>query len=108
MLHGTGNLAGLAEMPGVSAPMADGAFYQMATLPVLDAEDFVRFMLAEFSLDGETTMVSPAAGFYLDPHRGRDQIRIACVLGVEPLRRALTCLAGALEAYTAAHPDRMK
>lgn len=100
--------AALAQMPGVSAPMADGAFYQMATLPVLDAEDFVRFMLAEFSLDGETAMVSPAAGFYLDPHRGRDQIRIACVLDLEPLGRALRCLAGALRAYADRHPDRMK
>lgn len=98
----------LAAIPGVEAPMADGAFYQMATLPVLDAEDFVRFMLAEFTLDGETTMVSPAAGFYLDPHRGRDQIRIACVLDLEPLQRALSCLAGALLAYAAAYPDRMK
>ena len=37
--------------------------------------------------------------------RGLDQIRIACVLGLDSLRAALRCLAEGLRAYLVAHPD---
>lgn len=95
----------LATIPGVHAPPAEGAFYQMATLPVRDASRFVRFLVEEFSCEGETVLVTPASGFYLDPNRGLDQIRIACVLGLDSLRAALRCLAEGLRAYLVAHPD---
>jgi aspartate aminotransferase len=94
----------LATIPGVHAPPAEGAFYQMATLPVRDASRFVRFMLEDFSHEGQTVLVTPAAGFYLDPARGVDQIRIACVLDLDSLRAALTCLREGLTAYVSAHP----
>lgn len=95
----------LATIPGVHAPAAEGAFYQMATLPVQDAARFVRFLVEEFSHEGQTVLVTPAAGFYLDASRGGDQIRIACVLGIEPLRAALACLREGLAAFLAAHPE---
>ena len=95
----------LAQMEGVVAPPAEGAFYQMATLPVRDASAFVRFLVESFDLDGHTVLVTPAAGFYLDPNRGHDQIRIACVLGGRDLEIAMRCLAAGLTAYKTAHPE---
>ena len=77
----------------------EGAFYQMARLPVDDAEGFVRFMLESFDLDGETTMVAPAAGFYATPDRGLDEVRIAYVLNERDLARAMEVLEAGLSAY---------
>jgi aspartate aminotransferase len=91
----------LAKIPGVSAPMAQGAFYQMATLPVDDAEAFTRFLLSEFDDCGETTMVAPANGFYLGAGLGRNQVRLACVLQVPVLVRAIEILGKGLAAYSA-------
>jgi aspartate aminotransferase len=44
-------------------------------------------------------MMAPAAGFYRDPDLGRNQVRMAYVLKIEDLERALTVLEKALEAY---------
>lgn len=95
----------LAGMKDVHAPPAEGAFYQMATLPVRDAAGFVRFMVERFEYEGHTTLVTPAAGFFLDPSRGQDQIRIACVLGDPDLDIAMTCIERGLDAYRAAFPN---
>jgi aspartate aminotransferase len=64
-----------------------------------DSEHFVKFMLNEFDLDGETTMVAPAAGFYATPGVGHDEIRIAYVLEDAKLVRAVEVLKAGLEAY---------
>ena len=76
-----------------------GAFYTVATLPVDSAEEFCRWCLAEFSYEGETVMMAPAAGFYTPPGAGINQVRIAYVLKKEDLERALFILRKALEAY---------
>ena len=91
------------EIPGVYAPMPYGAFYTVAELPVEDAEDFARWMLSEFRLDGQTTMVTPAASFYKTPGTGRNHVRIAYVLEVPELRKALHVLAEGLSAYRKKH-----
>ena len=86
-------------------PTPYGAFYTVAELPVEDAEDFVRWMLNEFRIDGATTMVTPAASFYKTPGVGRNHVRIAYVLEVPALRKALTILAEGLAEYQKLHPD---
>jgi aspartate aminotransferase len=90
---------GLTRIPGVFLRKPEGAFYFVARLPVDDAEEFARFLLSEFSLDGTTVMVAPAAGFYATRGLGRDEVRIAYVLKREDLERAVAVLAAALPAY---------
>ena len=92
-------IKGLNSIPGVYSPMPHGAFYTLASLPVADAEDFCRWCLTEFRMNGETLMMAPAAGFYRDPDLGRNQVRLAYVLKKEDLQRCLMLLRGALKAY---------
>ena len=92
-------IKGLNSIPGVYSPMPHGAFYTVASLPVADAEDFCRWCLTDFRLDGETVMMAPAAGFYRNPDLGRNQVRLAYVLKKEDLQRALMLIRGALKAY---------
>ena len=92
-------IKGLNEIPGVYSPMPEGAFYTVASLPVEDTEDFCRWLLTDFRLDGETVMMAPAAGFYSTPGLGKNQVRMAYVLKEEDLAKALKVLRAALEAY---------
>ena len=92
---------GLTKIPGLFLRMPEGAFYFVARLPVDDAEAFTRFMLSEFSHEGHTVMVSPAAGFYVTPGRGKDEVRIAYVLKCDDLERAVVVLAAGIAAYRA-------
>jgi len=92
-------VAALAAMPGVLVRKPEGAFYICARLPVDDANAFAEWLLKDFALDGETVMVAPADGFYATPGLGRDEVRIAYVLEVPLLERAMKCLAAALVAY---------
>ena len=92
-------IKGLNEIPGVYSPMPEGAFYTVASLPVEDAEDFCRWLLTDFRLNGETVMMAPAAGFYCTPGLGKNQVRMAYVLKREDLAQALTILRSALAAY---------
>ena len=89
----------LAKMPGITVRKPEGAFYLCARLPVDDAQRFAEFLLRDFDRDGETVMVAPANGFYATPGLGTDEIRIAYVLGEEPLARSMCILIDALEAY---------
>ena len=89
----------LAAVDGIVVHRPQGAFYQMARLPVADSEAFVRFMLDEFSLDGATTMVTPGGGFYATPGAGIDEVRIAYVLNTDALRHAMQILVAGLEAF---------
>lgn len=90
---------GLNRIPGVYSPIPMGAFYTMARLPVDDAEEFCAWCLRDFDYEGETVMMAPAAGFYMTPGAGRDEVRIAYVLNKDDLNRALFVLKKALEAY---------
>lgn len=89
----------LNSIPGVYAPTPKGAFYAIASLPVEDAEDFTRWMLTDFSLDGATAMVTPIASFYKNPECGKNQIRVAYVLEVSQMEKALDILAAGLKEY---------
>jgi aspartate aminotransferase len=98
-------ISGLNDIPGVFAPLPRGAFYTMARLPVDDADRFCEWMLAEFSHTPEgsdtpsTVMMAPGSGFYTDPARGRDEVRIAYGLNKGDIAAALEVLARALESY---------
>ncbi len=90
---------GLQSIPGVVAYKPQGAFYITVKLPIKDCDHFVTWMLSEFNLDGETVMVAPGSGFYSTPGKGQDEVRIAYVLEVEKIKRALVVLRAGLEKY---------
>ena len=90
---------GLNRIPGVYSPIPMGAFYTVARLPVDDAEKFCAWCLTDFDYEGETIMMAPASGFYSTPGMGRDEVRIAYILNKEDLKKAITVLEKALEAY---------
>jgi len=90
---------GLNSIEGVVCPKPKGAFYCIAELPVENAEDFAQWILEDFSYLGETLMVAPAQGFYSTPNIGKKQVRLAYVLNVEELKKAVAILKEALLAY---------
>ncbi|PKK90532.1 MAG: aspartate aminotransferase [Candidatus Wallbacteria bacterium HGW-Wallbacteria-1] len=90
---------GLRAIEGVYCNKAPGAFYSMARLPIDDSENFARWLLSDFSHQGETVMVSPAPGFYATPGRGKQEIRIAYVLNTLDLTRAMELLGLAIQKY---------
>ena len=90
---------GLNKIPGVYSPIPMGAFYTVARLPIDDSDKFCAWCLSEFNYEGETVMMAPASGFYTDPNKGRNEVRIAYVLKKTDLQRALFILGKALEAY---------
>ena len=89
----------LSKIPGVVAHAPEGGFYLLAKLPVSDAEDFAQFMLTDFSHEGATTFVAPAAGFYMHREAGQSTIRIAFVLKESDTRQAIRVLAEGLIAH---------
>lgn len=89
----------LNAMPGVYSPVPYGAFYTVAELPIDNSEAFAKWLLTEFRMNGETVMVTPAASFYRTPGVGQNQVRIAYVLEVPELKKAMAILAAALKAY---------
>jgi len=89
----------LMKIPGVVCKKPKGAFYVTVKLPVDDIEDFLIFMLNEFSDNGETVMFAPAGDFYVNPNRGMDKMRIAYVLNAEEMRRSVELIRLGLEAY---------
>jgi aspartate aminotransferase len=94
----------IESIPGVVALRPSGAFYTVARLPVEDADDFARWLLEEYELDGETVMLAPANGFYATPGMGKDEVRIAFVLAVPAMRRSMEILRRALDRYPGATP----
>lgn len=90
---------GLNEIPGVYSPLPMGAFYTVVSLPVPDAEEFCKWCLREFSYNGTTVFMAPAAGFYTIEDKPLNQVRMAYVLKLEDLQGALEALRAALEAY---------
>ncbi|HOZ36738.1 MAG TPA: pyridoxal phosphate-dependent aminotransferase [bacterium] len=90
----------LKKIPGIFYNQPQGAFYQVIALPINDAEDFIRFMLADFDYQKKTVWVSPMADFYITPGLGKNEIRLAYVVEVEKLREAVEILGKGLEEYT--------
>lgn len=90
---------GINRIPGCYSPIPMGAFYTVAKLPVDDADRFCEWCLRDFSYEGQTVFMAPASGFYTTPGRGRDEVRLAYVIKIEELEKALLVLEKALEAY---------
>ena len=89
----------LNAMPGVFCPNPGGAFYAMASLPIDDSDVFCQWLLESFSYEGETVMLAPATGFYSTPGLGKNEVRLAYVLNVESIHKAMDCLQAALAQY---------
>jgi len=89
----------LNKMPGVFCPNPGGAFYAMARLPVDDADTFCQWLLESFSHNDQTVMLAPGSGFYGSPGLGTNEVRLAYVLNVDDLNRAMDCLEQALKQY---------
>lgn len=89
----------LNAMPGVFCPNPGGAFYAMARLPIDDCDKFCQWLLESFSHEGQTVMLAPASGFYGTRGLGSDEVRLAYVLNVDDLNKAMDCLEKALEVY---------
>jgi aspartate aminotransferase len=92
----------LNKIDGVFCPKPSGAFYCIARLPIDNADKFCQWLLEKFSFENETVMLAPATGFYSNSDLGTDEVRIAYVLKIEDLKRAMKCLEVALKIY----PDR--
>ena len=80
-----------------SNPM--GAFYSILKLPLNNSEKFSKFLLTDFSHNGQTVMLAPAGGFYTSPNLGKDEVRIAFVLNSEKLLKAIKIIGLALKEY---------
>jgi aspartate aminotransferase len=89
----------LNKIPGVYCPKPKGAFYTVVRLPVDDADKFARWLLEEFEYNNQTVMVAPASGFYSTPGSGKNEVRIAYVLKIDDLRKAMLTLTEALKVY---------
>ena len=89
----------LRKIPGVVVEEPMGAFYLMASLPVDNSDKFQRWLLEEFSDDGDTVMFAPGAPFYETPGKGINEVRIAYVLKQEDLERAMDVLAKGIVTY---------
>jgi aspartate aminotransferase len=89
----------LNKIEGVQVAKPKGAFYCIAQLPIKNSDAFAKWLLESFDVDGETVMVAPAAGFYSTPGVGLNQIRIAYVLNIDSLKRAVYIIKEALKVY---------
>ena len=92
-------IKGINAMPGCFVPMPKGAFYSVARLPIDDSDRFCKWLLEEFSYNGETVMLAPATGFYHTKGKGTDEVRVSYCLNISDLRKALKCLEEALKVY---------
>lgn len=89
----------LNSMPGVYCPRPKGAFYSVVKLPIDDSDRFAQWLLQDFSHDNQTVMIAPATGFYFTPGAGKNEARVAYVLKIDDLRKAMETLAEALKVY---------
>jgi len=92
-------IARLKNIEGVIYNIPGGAFYAMAKLPVKNAEDFCQWLLEEFSFNGKTIMMAPAAGFYATEGLGQSEVRFAYVLNTDEINLAMDCLEEGLKQY---------
>ena len=89
----------LSSMKNVQCYLPKGAFYCFAKFPIKNAEHFCQWLLEEFEYNGQTVMLSPGAGFYATDGLGKDEVRIAFVLDVKKLQKAMDCLEEGLKQY---------
>ena len=93
----------LMRIPGIHCIMPQGAFYLMVSFPVDDIEDFARWLLTDFNVNGETTMIAPGPGFYATPGKGKMEARIAYVLKIADLEKSIRVIKEGLDCYKRGH-----
>jgi len=91
------------RIPGCFCRKPSGAFYFMGTFPVDDIEDFCRWLLTDFAYENQTVMMAPGPGFYASEGAGKNQARIAYVLKVDKLIKAMAALEHGLAEYQKTH-----
>lgn len=89
----------LSNIPGVLVTKPQGAFYIMASLPVDDTHKFQNWLLTSFDDNGDTVMFAPGGPFYETPGKGVNEVRIAYVLCLEDLNRAMDLLEKGIARY---------
>ncbi len=82
----------LKKIPGVVVQKPKGAFYVMAALPVDATYKFQNWRRQMCSDKMETVMFAPGAPFYETPGKGINEVRIAYVLELPKLERAMELL----------------
>jgi aspartate aminotransferase len=92
-------VARLNAMDGVFCPNPGGAFYAMAKLPIDDSDVFCQWLLESFELNNQTVMLAPATGFYGTKGLGKQEVRLAYVLNLDAINKAMDCLEAALKVY---------
>jgi aspartate aminotransferase len=90
---------GLNGIDHVECPTPGGAFYAVAKLPIDDSDSFCQWMLESFEHEGSTVMMAPNSGFYATPGLGKQEVRMAYVLHQDDIRKAVQCIAVALQKY---------
>ncbi|MBI5127479.1 pyridoxal phosphate-dependent aminotransferase [Candidatus Roizmanbacteria bacterium] len=90
---------GLKKIPGVFLEKPEGAFYAIIKLPIKDSENFCKWLLTDFRYKNETAFFAPAEGFYATPGLGKNEIRIAYILKVDYIKKAVEILRRALVKY---------
>ena len=90
----------LKQIPGVTFYKPEGAFYIIIGLPVQDSEDFSRWLIEEFEHNKETVLLAPAQGFYATEGKGMNEVRLAFMLKVEDMKKALDIMDVALKSYS--------
>lgn len=98
-------VSGLNRITGVHCPNPGGAFYVLAQFPIDDSDRFCQWMLEHFDYENQTVMMAPATGFYSHEKEGKKEIRLAYVLNINDLEKALVCIEKGLEAYPGRQVD---
>ena len=90
---------GLNGIDHVECPTPGGAFYAVAKLPIDDSDSFCQWMLESFEHEGSTVMMAPNSGFYATHGLGKQEVRMAYVLHQDEIKKAVQCIAVALQKY---------
>ena len=90
---------GLNGIEKVICPVPGGAFYAVAKLPIDDADAFCQWILESFEHEGSTVMMAPNSGFYATPGLGKQEVRMAYVLHLDEIQKAVQCIEAALRVY---------
>lgn len=98
----------LVTIPEIKVSKPEGAFYIMIGLPVKDAEHFAAWVISDFRYENQTICVAPAQGFYYTKGAGQDEIRMTYVVDIPTIKKGVTVLRYALEAYRKKFPKLCK
>ncbi|MDW8134662.1 MAG: pyridoxal phosphate-dependent aminotransferase [Bacteroidia bacterium] len=96
-------LQGLRDIGGIECASVQGAFYLMPRLSIGDSDAFAQWMLECFDINGATVMIAPGTGFFTQPEKGRQFVRLAYVLDGPYLEKAIEILRAALNIYAREH-----